>query len=105
MLLVSEMLIAAVRNGEWVWGLNDPDTPSLLVTALYFVCAILCGLSAKRSTIDSTRRNGKILFFKELTKAILASGLCEWVVLRKGEKIAVTLLVAAVNRDDDARNQ
>ena len=40
---------AAVRDGNWVWGLGDPDLGAALVTGLYFLTAMICLVVARRA--------------------------------------------------------
>jgi hypothetical protein len=105
----SELLFAAVRDGEWVWGLNDPDTPSLLVTALYFICAILCGLSAKRSTIASIQRNGRYSYSRSTLRRFSLQGFADGLSSERAKglhsrfwlMLSIAMTVLGINKQGD----
>ncbi|MCX7396105.1 MAG: hypothetical protein NT138_00330 [Planctomycetales bacterium] len=44
---------AAVHDGQWHWGLGDPDLGAVLVTGLYFLTAIICLLVARRLSLHA----------------------------------------------------
>jgi dipeptide/tripeptide permease len=46
-------MIAAVRDGQWYWGLGDPDLGAVLVTGLYFLTAMICLLVARRLSLHA----------------------------------------------------
>ena len=40
-------LFATVRDGQWYWGLGDPDAGAVVVTGLYLLTSIVCLLAAR----------------------------------------------------------
>ena len=51
-------LFAAVRDGNWFWGLGDPDLGAVLVTGLYFLTGVICLVVARWLGLNAAPSSG-----------------------------------------------